>query len=210
MAGSACREQYGVNLVTVERQARQCDGHSAAQSGVGGRQYHVAGGKLEEFRPRDVAPHLEILPTLAWSVNDLESPTVALVEAILAPRSTLLGQTLRSAHFHEKYGMVVLGIWHAGRPIRTGLSELTLQFGDALLLQGRRTHCPLLQTEPDLIVLDRGHEEEAMSTGVHGKGWLALIIMAGTWWGSQPSIPRWSARSCSAARAAGGVSDSAC
>jgi di/tricarboxylate transporter len=178
LAGSTLREQYGVNLVAVERQG-QVTAAPPPNLVLAPGDIIWLEGKLEEFRARDVAPHLEILPTLAWSVNDLESPTVALVEAILAPRSTLLGQTLRTARFREKYGMVVLGIWRAGRPIRTGLSELTLQFGDALLLQGRRSQLPLLQTEPDLIVLDRGRAEDA-SAGMRGKGWLALVIMAGT------------------------------
>ena len=39
-----------------------------------------------------------------------------MAEAVLAPRSTLLGHTLRTARFREKYGMNVLGIWRAGRP----------------------------------------------------------------------------------------------
>ncbi|WP_423226328.1 SLC13 family permease [Candidatus Amarolinea aalborgensis] len=178
LAASTLREQYGVNLVAVERQGQVTAAPPPNLVLAPGDVIWLE-GKLEEFRTRDVAPYLEILPSSAWRVDDLESPTVALVEAILAPRSTLLGQTLRSARFREKYGMVVLGIWRAGRPIRTGLSELPLQFGDALLLQGRRAQLPLLQTEPDLIVLDRGREEDA-SAGVRRKGWLALIIMAGT------------------------------
>jgi di/tricarboxylate transporter len=178
LAASTLREQYGVNLVAVERQGQVTAAPPPNLVLAPGDVIWLE-GKLEEFRTRDVAPYLEILPSSAWRVDDLESPTVALVEAILAPRSTLLGQTLRTARFREKYGMVVLGIWRAGRPIRTGLSELPLQFGDALLLQGRRAQLPLLQTEPDLIVLDRGREEDA-STGVRRKGWLALVIMAGT------------------------------
>ena len=178
LAASTLREQYGVNLVAVERQGQVTAAPPPNLVLAPGDVIWLE-GKLEEFRARDVAPYLEILPSSAWGVDDLESPTVALVEAILAPRSTLLGQTLRSARFREKYGMVVLGIWRAGRPIRTGLSELPLQFGDALLLQGRRTQLPLLQTEPDLIVLDKGRDEDA-SAGVRGKGWLALVIMAGT------------------------------
>jgi di/tricarboxylate transporter len=50
----------------------------------------------------------------------------------------LIGQTLRQAHFREKYGMTVLALWRGGRQIRTGLADRPLQFGDALLLQGPR------------------------------------------------------------------------
>ena len=56
--------------------------------------------------------------------------------------------------------MAVLGIWRVGRPIRAHLSDLPLQFGDALLLQGPRERISLLRTEPDLIVLDEGTPEQ--------------------------------------------------
>lgn len=99
-----------------------------------------------------------------------------MTEAVLAPRSTLLGQTLRIARFREKYGMSVLGIWRAGRPIRTNLSDLPLAFGDALLLQGQRSQMALLRTEPDLILLDGG-EAERPAVLAPGKRWLAPAIM---------------------------------
>ena len=98
-------------------------------------------GKVEEFRERDAAPCLELLPAPDWQAGHLESEAVAMAEAVLAPRSILLGQTLRTARFREKYGMNVLGIWRAGRPIRTNLGDLPLAFGDALLLQGPRARC---------------------------------------------------------------------
>jgi len=78
---------------------------------------------------------------------------MALVEVVLTPRSTLLGQTLRGTHFRQKYGLNVLAIWRAGRPYRTGHGEMPLQFGDALLLQGPAEQIPLLQTESELLVL---------------------------------------------------------
>lgn len=129
-------------------------------------------GNLEEFRRRDRPPYLEILPPREWREEDLESPAVVIVEAVLSPRSGLIGQTLRQANFREKYGFVVLAIWRAGRPIRTNLSDLPLQFGDALLLQGPRERLPILRNDPDLILLT--NEKEMLP--VAGKGWLAAVI----------------------------------
>jgi di/tricarboxylate transporter len=101
---------------------------------------------------------------------------VGIGEAILAPRSTLLGQTLRTTRFHEKYGMNVLGIWRAGRPIRSNLSDLPLAYGDALLLHGPRQRMPLLRTEPDLILLDGG-DRARPSVVTRWKRWVAPAIM---------------------------------
>ena len=38
----------------------------------------------------------------------LESEDVAIVEALLAPRSNLIGKTLKELNFHERYGFQVL------------------------------------------------------------------------------------------------------
>jgi di/tricarboxylate transporter len=73
--------------------------------------------------------------------------------------------------------MSVLAIWRAGRSLRTGLTDLPLQLGDGLLLQGERGRLPVLRTEPDLIVLDRGVDEPPPS---RRRGWLALAIMLAT------------------------------
>ena len=174
LARSIFRETYGLNVVAIERDGQLL---LSPSPGMAFRKGDVVllEGRVEDFRRRDVEPYLEILPPCDWRERDLESPAIALVETVLAPRSGLIGQTLRAAHFREKYGLNVLAIWRAGRPIRTGLTDLALQFGDALLLQGPRDRLPLLRSEPDLILLS---DEEEGATSVPGRGWLAVAIMA--------------------------------
>ena len=175
LAESGLRETYGVNLVALERQGRLTPAPPAEMVLAEGDIVFLE-GKVEEFQERDTAPCLELLPAPDWQASHLESEAVAMAEAVLAPRSTLLGQTLRTARFREKYGMNVLGIWRAGRPIRTNLGDLPLAFGDALLLQGPRSQMPLLRTEPDLILLNAGEVEPPAVTS-RSKRWLAPAIM---------------------------------
>lgn len=174
---SGLREAYGVNLVGLVRK-----GHFLAPPPAGlvlaEQDVVVLSGKQENLRGLDPDNCLELLPEQDWQESDLATPDNVVIEAVLAPRSGLLGQTLRAAHFREKYGMAVLGIWRAGKPLRTGLSDLALAFGDALLLQGPRDRIPALRTEVDLIVLDRG-EAERPPVQTPGKGQLALLIMVG-------------------------------
>jgi K+/H+ antiporter YhaU regulatory subunit KhtT len=94
-------------------------------------------GRIDEVPWQDLSAIFEVLPQRAWGEGDLESPMIAVVETVLSPRSSLIGQTLQNTHFREKHGMVVLGIWRAGRPIRSGLATQVVQFGDALM-QGLR------------------------------------------------------------------------
>jgi di/tricarboxylate transporter len=105
----------------------------------------------------------------------LEGQDFAMVEAILAPRSRLIGQTLSSSHFREKYGMEVIAIWRSGRPYRTRLSELTLQFGDALLLYGKRSQVVVLHAESDFVLLGEPKDSSSPARGI--KTWIALGLL---------------------------------
>ncbi len=109
-------------------------------------------GDKAELQRRDAAPFLAILPPSPWAERDLRSEDVVVAEAVVAPRSGLIDQTLREAHFRSKYGMNVLAIWRAGQALRTGLSDLRLAYGDALLLQGPHDEVEVLRGERDIIL----------------------------------------------------------
>ncbi|HJU31578.1 MAG TPA: SLC13 family permease [Hyphomicrobiaceae bacterium] len=70
-----------------------------------------------------------------------------IVEGVLLPRSPLIGQSLRSLEFKERYGLQVLAIHRAGR-VPTSISAARLRMGDVLLLQG---------TPEDVRKLERGN-----------------------------------------------------
>ncbi len=76
-----------------------------------------------------------------------------LAEVVLAPRSELAGKSLRELGFRARYSLNVVAIWRDGRSHRTGLADVPLQFGDALLVQGPRERIRELGQEPDFIPL---------------------------------------------------------
>lgn len=80
--------------------------------------------------------------------------TVVLAELVIAPHSSLIGRTLRTENFREKYNVNVLAIWRNGKPIHTGIADIPLEFGDALLVQGPAGRIHLLHDEPELILLE--------------------------------------------------------
>ena len=104
----------------------------------------------------------------------LQSDTVGLVEVILSPHSVLGGQTLQEISFREKFGLTVLAVWRKGAAIRTGLRDLQLQQGDAMLLFGEWKKLAVLGREPDLVVLTEKMQEAAREE----KAKTALAIMA--------------------------------
>ncbi len=89
----------------------------------------------------------------AWQ-GQFASDQVSLIEATLAPRSSLAGKSLREINFREKYELTLLAIWREGHTIRDSLGDIPLRFGDALLLQGRRSKAKLLRSDPGFLVLE--------------------------------------------------------
>lgn len=172
LADSSLREENGVNVVAVERNEENFLAPSPdfvfEQGDV-----MLLEGRLEEFRQRDVEPFLEILPIPDYHEYDLETADNLILEVVLSPRSKLIGHSLREVHFREKYGMTVLAVWNGERVIRTGLADLKLAFGDALLLQGPRDRLSSLKLSTDLIVLS---DQKEMARGSSRKAPLALAI----------------------------------
>jgi di/tricarboxylate transporter len=176
VAGSMLRETYKISLVAVEREGRLIQSPPPDLELAEGDVLHFQ-GDLEDFRRRDVEPYLDILPERSWREADLESRDTVVVEAILAPRASLVGRTLREARFRHRYGMTALAIWRGDQPIVADLGERRLAFGDALLLQGPRDRLGLLRDEPDLIVLSR---EEGPATRRPAKHWQAVAVLVAT------------------------------
>lgn len=110
-------------------------------------------GRMEELLEAGTLDTIGLGGVREITAAALESDDIRVVEVILAPRSTVAGKTLRDIAFREKYGLTVLAIWREGRPRRTGLVDLPVQLGDALLLQGHRERIRLLARDPDFLVL---------------------------------------------------------
>jgi di/tricarboxylate transporter len=77
-----------------------------------------------------------------------------LAEVTLAPQSSLVGKTLKEIDFRARHGLSVLAIQHDGRSLVYHLGDVSLSFGDALLIQGTPDKINLLRADPDFLVLD--------------------------------------------------------
>jgi len=178
VADSTLREAYRINLVAVERGGHRIQSPPPDLELAQGDVLHIQ-GDIEDFRRRDVEPYLDILPERSWRETDLESRDTVVIEAILAPRSSLVGRTLRQAQFRHRYGMTVLAIWRGDQPIVSDLGDRRLEFGDALLLQGPRKRLDLLHDEADLIVLAREEDSKPRRPGKHRQAVAVLVATLG-------------------------------
>lgn len=130
-------------------------------------------GKQEDLLTLEGLQGLEIDSDAPPELVELESEDVGLIETILSPYATIAGKTLRELHFRAKYGLSVLAIWREGQAFRSNLRDISLRFGDALLLYGPRDKFKMLGSEPDFLVLT----EEAQEAPRRNKTLISVLIM---------------------------------
>ncbi|MCL4867688.1 MAG: anion permease [Anaerolineae bacterium] len=118
---------------------------------------------------QDLTIETQTLPDL----STLESENVGLSEIILSPQSKIEGKTLRQLHFREKYGLSVLAIWRQGEAHRANLRDMSLRFGDAILVYGPREKLRVLRSEQDFLLLTEPIQEFLRTN----KAPVAVLIM---------------------------------
>ena len=105
----------------------------------------------------------------------LRSVDLVTVEALLAPHSDYLGNTLGQMDFSREYGFTVMGISRHGRTIRERPMATPLQYGDSLLLLGHVARIERLERNPNLFLV--GHRPfSGLGTK---KATIALLLLLG-------------------------------
>lgn len=82
-----------------------------------------------------------------------------LAEVMVTPGSTLLGQTLEDIGFRYKHHCIVIGIQRRSQLLRRRLTEIRLEAGDTLLVQGRREDIKALRGNHDAVLLEWSAED---------------------------------------------------
>ena len=79
--------------------------------------------------------------------DSMFNPSLAgMVEGMVSPRSSLIGQTIKEIRFRETFGLNSLAIHQAGKTYYRQLADRPLQAGDAVLVHGTWSNCTLWKT----------------------------------------------------------------
>ena len=84
----------------------------------------------------------------------LEQSDITVVEATLAPNTTVEGRSLEQVNFRDHYGFSALAIGRRGQVITRRLRSTPLQFGDALLLRGPTRRLRALRDGNEFLLLE--------------------------------------------------------
>jgi di/tricarboxylate transporter len=106
---------------------------------------------------------------------DMQNAETVLVEAVVAPGSVLVGETLKSFRFRNVFGANVLALRHRGTVLHEKLGNTVLLGGDVLLIEARSDHLDLLRNHDAFVMVD----EVAFPTFRRERAVVALAIVAG-------------------------------
>jgi len=82
-----------------------------------------------------------------------------MAEVMVAPASRLDRQTLRQVGFHHQTRCTVLGIQRRSRMIRSRMTDIRLEAGDVLLVQGTADDINALKVNRDVVLMEWSAEE---------------------------------------------------
>lgn len=138
----------------------------------------VEGSRDEILKVKDVAG-IDIKADVELADPALQIEDVRLVEVLVMPRSRLIGRTLKGYRFRERFGLQVLAINRHGETIRRKISQVRLEMGDVLLVQGHRDAVAALGEQATVRILEaveerRPHVRRAPTAMIIFAGALAL------------------------------------
>lgn len=154
LAETSLSRSFGVTVLSIKR--------GGARAWVPAPHERLQAGDIliVEARPEDIARVrtsgvADVAQDPAVIGHVLETEEMGLAEVVLAPRSEMVGQSLRELEFRQRYELNVVALWRQGRSHRTALADVPLEYGDALLVQGPRDRIRRLAADPNFISLDQ-------------------------------------------------------
>lgn len=174
VVSSRLREQHDIHILEILREGQKLTHPLADKPLQTGDILFVKTSSAQLLKIKDM-PGLAIAPEIRLGEKELETNQRGLLEVVIAPNSDLIGGTLESTNFRYHYNCTVVAIRKQGAVIREKLSQVTLNFGDTLLLRGSTEALEQIKREPGFIVTEELKQEEFRRE----KTSVALLIIAG-------------------------------
>jgi di/tricarboxylate transporter len=139
---SALEKNTGLKVLKIIRNGESyLAAHSRLQEGDS---VVLEGSRADVLKVKNMSG-VELKADIHLAHPDVEPEELSVVEGMLLPGSPLIGRTLKSAEFFERYGLQVLAINRRGHKLPQRMSEIRLRLGDVLLLQGKPENVTALE-----------------------------------------------------------------
>ncbi|HXI24818.1 MAG TPA: SLC13 family permease [Pyrinomonadaceae bacterium] len=108
--------------------------------------------------------------------NEHDDGSDLFVQAVVAPRSPLVGRTLSNVDFKRRYGAIVVGLWRKDGWLNQEVSKVKLRANDVLVLEGDERAVSHVANDDAFLMMVPFHAEPTLRR----KAWLAGAIMLAT------------------------------
>ncbi len=163
------RDQKSVFLVEIDREGTVLTAVPSEERLHAGDRLVFAGdtqGITDLLRIRGIIPS-------ATSAQITDTPERRLVEAVVSPHCSSIGETLRDTAFLDRYGAVILAVARNGERLVGNLGTIQLQPGDTLLLEARPAFVTRQRYNKDFLLINDIGEESPN----HDKAFIAWGIL---------------------------------
>ncbi|MBT3676487.1 MAG: SLC13 family permease [Candidatus Marinimicrobia bacterium] len=162
LVGSSCKDRqvnqnYDVMVLDIQR-----DGYLLSQN-VGARilkegDVLFVKGTVDSFLRMKEVEKVTLLTDEKLTQKELEQKDNILMECMITDKSDLIGQSLMTSNFRQRFGAFILAIRREGAIIRKKIAHVILNNYDTLLIYGTRKNLDELAEKGEFILLGEVHE----------------------------------------------------
>ncbi len=145
------QKKYLVNVVAVSDPPNIAVSNPSADKEIRDNTDMVVYGTETNIRRMAEEEGMTVKETLVVFKDMLSEENSGTVEAVVAPRSVLVGKTLNEMNLADRFQVTPLAIYRHGLTLITDVSDVRLGVGDAILFQGTWRRLKDLQSEGSLI-----------------------------------------------------------
>ena len=185
LAEAKLPERFGLTLLAIRRGDRRIVAPGPDET-LAARDRLIVEGDAEQLAAASASNALETLHDAMVRDTDLESADINLYEALVPPRSPLIGRSARGLGLRRRWSITLLAVLRGADPIRTRPERVRIRAGDELLLQGPRGSVADMEDEEQVILLSEIERGElslrrlALPLGVL----TGVVALAATGWTS--------------------------
>jgi di/tricarboxylate transporter len=170
------RNTYEVNVVALAGRDDVRHFSLAPETQIRSESDLVVYGHPENIKRLAKEHGIEVKSQLIVFKNEMSPSMSGTIEAVVAPRSELIGKTLRQAYFWEQFRVNPLAIYRSDKIYASGLSDIELRAGDALLLHGTWERFKILEERHNFIFTTPVGEVMKPDKALIAGFWLILAL----------------------------------
>lgn len=159
-------------VLKIVRHGREVEAAPHERFGAG--DIVLVAGKVENLIKIKKIEGIDILEDVNLRSSGVDMRDARVAEVVLTPKSSLVGRTLKEAHFRQRSGLSVLAIMRGDRSLVDHIGEIRLKAGDLLLLQGPFERFRTFEEQSEMVVITQHPFSEANRS----KGVLVLVAFA--------------------------------